>query len=76
MDMYLFVESSIRGGLSQISKRFAKANNKNLSDYDETFIDSYILYLDVNNLYEYTICEFHPKSDWKWNTEKWTVGKI
>ena len=49
IDMYLFVESSIRGGLSQISKRYAKANNKYMSDYDKSLMDSYILYLDANN---------------------------
>ena len=44
MDMYLFIESSIRGGLSQISKRYAQANNKYMSDYDKSLMDSYILY--------------------------------
>ena len=43
MDMYLFIESSIRGGLSQISKRYAQANNKYMSDYDKSLIDSYIV---------------------------------
>ena len=47
MDMYLFIESSIRGGLSQISKRYAQANNKYMSDYDKSLMDSYILYLDL-----------------------------
>ena len=45
MDMYLFIESSIRGGLSQISKRYAQANNKYMSDYDKSLMDSYILYI-------------------------------
>ena len=57
MDMFLFVESSIRGGLSQISKRYAKANNKYMSTYDKSLMDSYILYLDANNLYGYAMCE-------------------
>ena len=70
MDMFLFVESSIRGGLSQISKRYAKANNKYMSTYDKSLMDSYILYLDANNLYGYAMCEYLPKGNFKWNTEE------
>ena len=77
MDMYLFVESSIRGGLSQISKRYAKANNKYMSSgYNEKIDDSYILYLDANNLYGYAMCEYLPKSGFKWNDDRWTKESI
>ena len=79
MDMYLFVESGIRGGLSQISKRYAKANNKYMSDYKpskDNKDDSYILYLDANNLYGYGMSAYLPKSDFKWNTKTWTNEKI
>ena len=79
MDMYLFVESGIRGGLSQISKRYAKANNKYMSDYKpskDNKDDSYILYLDANNLYGYGMSAYLPKSDFKWNTKTWTNEKF
>ena len=46
IDVYLFVESNIRGDFSQISKRYAEANNKYMSDYDKSLIDTYILYLN------------------------------
>ena len=76
IDMYQFYESGIRGGLSQISKRYAKANNKYMSNYNKDLPDEYILYLDANNLYGFAMCEYLPKSDFKWNTDIWDSKKI
>ncbi len=76
MDMYLFVENNIRGGLSQISKRYAKANHKGLSNYNPKAIDEYILYLDANNLYGYAMCQYLPQKNFKWNNEQWDDAKI
>lgn len=76
MDMYLLVENNIRGGLSQISKRYAKANNKGMKGYNKNAIDEYILYLDANNLYGYAMCKYLPQKDFKWNTDEWSDDKI
>ena len=75
-DMYLMFEQGIRGGLSQISKRYAKANHPELKDYNKDEALSYILYLDANNLYGYGMSAYLPYSDFKWNVEQWTVEKI
>jgi len=76
IEKYEFCEGGIRGGLSQISKRYAKANNKYMSNYDETKEDSYIFYGDANNLYGHSMSQYLPVGDFKWNTEEWTKEKI
>ena len=34
IDKYLFIQKELRGGISYIAKRYAKANNKYMNDYD------------------------------------------
>jgi len=50
--MLLMVKRGIRGGISTISKRHAKANNKYMGEaYDFTKASKFISYLDANNCY-------------------------
>lgn len=78
VDMYEFMESGIRGGLSQISTRYAKANNKYMSEgYNPDQEDNYLLYLDANNLYGWAMSQYMPFQGFKWNNEdQWDREKI
>ena len=48
---YLFIEKGLRGGISYIAKRYAKANNKYMNDCDPKKLSTFMTYLDMNNLY-------------------------
>ena len=50
-DMHLFIEKGMRGGISYVAKRYSKANNAYMKDYDNTEETIYIMYFDANNLY-------------------------
>ena len=54
IDQYLFIEKGTRRGISYIAKRYAKANNKYMCDYDPNKQSTFITYLDKNNLYGWT----------------------
>ena len=51
IDMYLFIEKGLKGGISSIAKRYAKANNKYMKRYDTKKPLKYILSLDMDNLF-------------------------
>ena len=66
IDKYLFIEKGLRGGISYIAKRYAKANNKYMSDYDSNKQSTFITYLDKNNLYGWAMSEYLPYGEFKW----------
>jgi len=57
-DIYLMIESAIRGGLSYVAQRYALANFPAMSDYRSDLPTSHLLYLDCNSLY--TTCQTYP----------------
>ena len=65
-DMYLFFEKGTRGGVSYVSNKYSKASNKFLKSYDPKQKSKHIMYLDVNNLYNYAMSKFLPTSGFKW----------
>ena len=66
IDKYLFIEKGLRGGISYIAKRYAKANNKYMNDYDPKKQSTFISYLDMNNLYGWAMSEYLPCEGFKW----------
>lgn len=65
-DMPLMFERGTRGGVSMITKRYSKANNTYMRNYDTTKTKQmYYSYLDANNLY-----------DWAMSKKKYTVGPL
>ena len=65
-DMYIFFEKGMRGGVSYISNRYSKANNKYLKSDDPKQETRHIIYLDVNSLYGNAMSKFLPTSGFKW----------
>ena len=55
IDLYLFIEKGLRRGISYIVKRYAKANDKCMKNCNPTKRSLYISYLDMNNLYAWTM---------------------
>ena len=78
IDKYLFIEKGTRGGISYIAKRYAKANNKCMRDYDSNKQSTFITYLYKNNLYGWPMSEYLPYSEFEWlkNVDSFDVMSI
>ena len=63
---YSFIEKRLIGGISYIAKRYAKANNKYMNDYDLKKPSTFITYLNINNLYGWAMSEYLPYAGFKW----------
>ena len=78
IDMYLFTEKGLRGGIFHIAKRYAKANNKYVKNYDPKKPSKFITYLDMNNLYGWAMSSYLPYGGFKWlkNVDGFDVNSI
>ena len=66
IDKYLLIEKGLRGGISYIAKRCAKASNKYMNDYNPKKQATFISYLDINNLYGWAMSQYLPYKEFKW----------
>ena len=66
-DMLLMFEWGIRGGITQVVRKYASANNKHMGDrFDPKSESSYLQYLDANNLYGWAMSQSLPTGGFKW----------
>ena len=78
IDKYLYIEKGLRGGISYIAKRYAKANNKYINDQDPKKPSTFLSYLNTNNLYGWAMSEYILYERFKWlkNVDEFDVMSI
>ena len=78
IDKHLYIEKGLTGGIYCVDKRYAKANNKYLNDYDPRKPSTFITYLDMNNLYGWAMSKYLPYGGFEWleNIDKFDIMSI
>ena len=66
-DMLLMVEKGLTGGICHaICRNKNKGNNKYMKNYDKYKEESFLQYLDANNLYAWAMSQKLPVKGFKW----------
>ena len=67
-DVYklLMVEKGIKGGICHAMHRYPKANHEYMKDYNKNEEESFLEYLDANNLYGWAMSEPLPVDGFDW----------
>ena len=73
IDMHQMVEKGIRGGISVITHKHAKANNPYVPGYDASKPSNYQMYFDANNLYRWAMPQSLPECGFAWVDEPESV---
>ena len=78
IDLYLFTEKALKGGIIYIAKRYSEANNKYMKNYDPTKPSKYVSYLDMNNLYGWAMSSYLLYGEFKWlkNLDNFDLNSI
>ena len=78
INTHLFIEKRRGGGNSYIAKRYAKANDKYMKNYDPKKPLKFITYLDMNNLCGWKMSRYLPYGGFKWlkNVDGFDVNSI
>ena len=78
VDILLMVEKGIRGGVCHAVYRYAKENNKYMKNYNKDKEESFLQYLDDNNLYVWAMSQKLPVGGFKWrkNMSKFTARRL
>ena len=67
IDMHIFFDLGLRGGISMVIEQFALANNKHMKDlFDPEVLQSFIQLVDANNLYGWAMSQMLPTGGFKW----------
>ena len=71
--MYLMIEGGMRGGVCVISQRHSKANFPAMGrEFDPSQPNTFILYVDSNNLYGWAMSQVLPSGGFEWvSREEW-----
>ena len=75
IDMQLFIEKVLRGGISYIAHRHAEANNKYMKNFDIDKLISFLMYLDANNLYGWAMSKPLPYGNFRWVNADSVIAK-
>ena len=70
IDQHLFIEEGVRGQVAMISHRYTLAKALDMENYNISKRNSYIVYLDANNLYGWAMSQPLPTSNFKWLTDE------
>ena len=74
INMHLLMEKRSRDGISMVSKRFAKANNSQSLDYDNSKPNNWLMHLDAKNLYGWAMKQYLPVGRFQWDNK--TIDEI